>query len=454
MSKTGGRSKAPKQQSGKSLPEINEEEIVRKALGKVWSDVVGWKYETGERVFVCGDAETGERIDVKMSGLMNWDKLKEEGNSDKAEELLAAIKELEGKAIAEARAEARRVAEEQAEKKKPRRKKKSIQTIKRPRHLVNERLKYYYPENADKQIEIFDNLPRQMMESIRKDDPDSVEAGVFVEGLKLSPAEDKALDALSVMLAEKSSEIKDPKSPGYYEGNAVGEEVLLGIDALSKEEVKTKAPRLRFTPYEWTMAFGGGKVSGGRTVEDAVAVLRGLAKKSSLRIYKVVAWEDDGSRREIKVETYAPMIKLIKCTATKYDKADIETSKREEIIVELDPLFRLQVGGYFVEHNADIVERTIAAYGSERVSSATFKLRDYLIKEKAEGNYSPEMYLDKLNWMLCGGYMKSRNAHKAKKAVEKAIQTVINLGLLREYKVLPGATGKQKVVFHINKKWK
>lgn len=338
--------------------------------------------------------------------------------------------------------------------KKARRKQQKPQTIKRPRHLVNQRLKYYYPEDKKNQMEIFNSLSERVKESILQSAGEGLSLGVMDEGIRLSPGEEKAIDAISTLLAQKSKDISNPLSEDFYIGNAGIGSVVLGVDAISREEVKAKAPRLEFTPYEWAIALGGGSISGGKDIDDALKVLRGLAQKVSLRTYKVVIPEGDGSRREIEAETYAPLMKFIKFKEAKYTNGDIETSKRETIIIELDPLFRLQIDNYFVEHKADLIERTCQAYGSAKVSGATYRLRDYLLREKSEKRFNPDIYLDRLNWMLCEGYMKSRNAHKVKHEVDKAIQAMKNLELLLDYEVVPGATGELKAVFHINKKWK
>jgi hypothetical protein len=49
--------------------------------------------------------------------------------------------------------------------------------------------------------------------------------------------------------------------------------------------------------------------------------------------------------------------------------------------------------------------------------------------------------------------MKESRKAIVKKYTEKALETVITLGLLKSYEIKIGSTGKAKIIFNLNKDW-
>jgi hypothetical protein len=65
----------------------------------------------------------------------------------------------------------------------------------------------------------------------------------------------------------------------------------------------------------------------------------------------------------------------------------------------------------------------------------------------------PEIYLHKLYFQLAEKWMKESRKAIVKKYTEKALETVITLGLLKSYEIKIGSTGKAKIIFNLNKDW-
>ena len=73
--------------------------------------------------------------------------------------------------------------------------------FKHSRHLTVQKLKYNYPKDSDPQLSIYDILEPETREEIKTAKKDISE---LVEGIKLTPAQDKVLLCLCKLLHEKS----------------------------------------------------------------------------------------------------------------------------------------------------------------------------------------------------------------------------------------------------------
>lgn len=335
--------------------------------------------------------------------------------------------------------------------------------FKRSGHLQDQLLKYNYPKDKTNQLSLLDQLEPETREEIKTA---KVEVSELVEGIKLTPAQDKVLLCLSKLLHEKS-QTTDPEGRDYYGGNMeplpypnYGSKKAKEYD--SKKETPKEitvynqtidAPKLAFTLYELTKEYKGGEIISGKDVENVKAVLRELNNKQFLLSYIETIYKKDGGRIERKIEGFRKLIDLYKLSETEYGKTDIELSKKEETIITLNPIFRHQIDNNFILYPTDINRRTIIAYGSHNVSETALRLRDYLISELSHRRYEPEIYLDRLYWKLNEKWMKEGRKKKVKEYTEKAVDTCKALGLLLSYEITQGATGEQKVTFRLNKDW-
>ena len=151
-------------------------------------------------------------------------------------------------------------------------------------------------------------------------------------------------------------------------------------------------------------------------------------------------------------EAFRKLIDVDKATLS-YGVGDIEHFKKSETVILLNPIFRRQIDSKFILYPDEINKRTAIASGQHKVSSITLRLRDYLMRELASNRQKPEIGVEKLYYMLAEKWMKESRKKKVKEYTEKALETVINLGLLERYEIVQGRTGADKVVFTLNMEW-
>jgi hypothetical protein len=320
---------------------------------------------------------------------------------------------------------------------------------KRSGHLQDQLLKYVYPRDGSSQLSIFDSL----QEGTKKDieGVSGIEVTEIVEGIRLSPSETKVVDSLCKLLHERSQTL-DPRKEGYYSGNA-------GSFLVPYGDKQTLAPNLAFTLYELTSEYKGGDYVSGRDLENVAQVLRELDAKRFLMSYVETYSEKKGGKtiQTIqKVEEFQKLIRIVRLSETKYSKEGaelVELSKKEETVISLNPIFRSQIDSKFILYPNDITKRTTIAYGSHNLPETTLKLRDWLIRAHSAKRYKPEIGLDRLYYLLAEKWMNESRKKKVKEYTEKALETVIALGLLVSYEIQPSATGEPKVVFTLNKDW-
>lgn len=307
-------------------------------------------------------------------------------------------------------------------------------------HLKDQMLKYTYPK--EKQPTLLDTLSQDTIKEIEKR---GVKREEIVEGINLTPSQIKVIDSLCKLL-HFNSQTTASHQKDYYIGNKEP-----NISIYGKEE--TLAPKLAFTIYELAKEYKGGEYVGGKDIENVKQILTELNEKSFLLSYVETTFKRDGGRIEKKIEEFRKLINIIKLSETEYNKDNIELSKKEETVVTLNPIFRRQIDSKFIKYPIDINRKTIIAYGSHNLSEIALRLRDYLIREHSYKRYTAEMTIDKLYYFVAEKWMKESRKKKVKEYLDKALKTVINLGLLNKYEIKPGKTGELKIVFYINESW-
>ena len=159
-----------------------------------------------------------------------------------------------------------------------------------------------------------------------------------------------------------------------------------------------------------------------------------------------------GGRIENKIEDFRKLIHILKLTKTEYSNKNIELSKKEETLIVLNTIFNRQINSKFILYPNDISKRTAIAYGSQNVSGITLRLRDYLMRLQSSPVLPREFLLERLYYLLAEKWMKESRRKKVKEYTDKALDVVINLGLLKSYKIIPSkTTGEPKIIFTINK---
>ncbi len=315
--------------------------------------------------------------------------------------------------------------------------------FKRSGHLTDQILKYSYPKDKSSQLPIFQSLKSETLKAI---EVSGIEVQQVVEGIKLSPSETKLIDCLCKLLHETSQK-EDPEGVDYYSGN-------IGHDLIEYGGYKEiLAPKLAFTLYELTKEYKGGEAISGKDVDNVKQILTELDSKRFLLKYVETTKKKDGGRIERKIEDFRKLLHILKISETEYNKEDIEISKKEETVVVLNPIFRRQIERKYILYPNDINQRTIIAYGSHNLSEIVLKLRDYLIRELSSKRYTPEIGIDRLYYLLNEKWMKESRKKKVKEYTDKALETVIALGLLLSYEIKADSKGEAKIVFKLNKDW-
>ena len=316
--------------------------------------------------------------------------------------------------------------------------------FRRSGHLTDQILKYTYPKDKDQQLAFnWDGLPEIDKQLIEKQ---GIQRSELVEGIRLSPSVHKLIDCLSKMLHEKSQNT-DPEGENYFTGNKDFDIMQYGPDK------DTPAPKLAFTIYELAKEYKGGEYVSGKDIDNVKSILQELDKQRFLISYIETVPTKGGGRIENKIEGFKRLIEILKISQTLYSKEDIELSKKEETVIVLNPIFRRQIYNKCILYPSDINRRTIIAYGSHNLSETVIRLRDYLAREMSQKRYSPEIYQDRLYYMLNEKWMNEGRKKKVKEFTDKALETCKTMGMIKEYKIEPGATGEPKVIFTLNKKW-
>ena len=312
--------------------------------------------------------------------------------------------------------------------------------FKRSGHLTDQMLKYSYPKDKSPQLTLWDVLKDGTKLDI---EVSGVEITEVVEGIKLTPSETKIIDSLCKLLHENSQTL-DPKKEEYYTGNLNPELVEYG-------DSKTSAPKLAFTLYELTREYKGGETISGKDVDNVKQILTELNSKKFLIRYTETTKGKRGEWIKKEYEAFRRLINVDSATLS-YGVGNVEHYKKTETVILLNPIFRRQIDSKFILYPNDINKRTNIAYGSHNVSEIALRLRDYLMRELSSRRYTPEINLEKLYYLLAEKWMRESRKKKVKEYTEKALEVVIGLGILKNYKIVTAkTTGEPKVVFTLNK---
>jgi hypothetical protein len=311
--------------------------------------------------------------------------------------------------------------------------------FRRSGHLTDQLLKYNYPKDKSGQLSLWDILQDGTKQDI---EIAGVERSEVVEGIRLTPSETKVIDSLCKLL-HQSSQTVEPKGKDYYTGNLTPELVDYSGEL-------TPAPKLGFTLYELTREYKGGEAISGKDVENVKQVLTELNSKKFCIKYTEVTTGKRGEWIKKEYEKFRPIINL-DLASLSYGVGDIEHYKKTETIIVLHPIFRRQIDSKFILYPNDITKRTIIAYGSHNVSEITIRLRDYLMRLLSSPKLPREIGLERLYYQLAEKWMSESRKTKVRQYTEKALETMVNLGLLEGYEIVRAkTTGEPKVVFILN----
>ena len=169
-------------------------------------------------------------------------------------------------------------------------------------HYVEQKLSYEKP-NA-KQINIFDLISPETKDKIKED-------SVRYIGIKLTPPEDKLVNAGHKRLLEKKSQTKDKNSEDFYMGNEPCRLVPYG-----SKDSKDKSAVLRCRKSELLNEFFGTTIHSGPDIRYFDRLFESFLEKKWLIRYKRTIQEETNEKkkesRHYIIEDYLQLIKVLK----------------------------------------------------------------------------------------------------------------------------------------------
>lgn len=266
-----------------------------------------------------------------------------------------------------------------------------------------------------------------------------------ITGIRLTSSENKLIFCLCKLLHYNSNSSK-PKGANFYTGNA-------GCVIVNYGDGRADAPKLSFKLYQLVKEYkGGGRVTG-QDIINVKKLIKGLEDKKFEFNHIEETKKKGGGRIKREVKCQASLIQTLDFSETEYNKQNEEVYYKCEMIIVLNPIFRQQIESKYLSYPDDMIERLQMAYGSKKVHDITFRLMDYLNRERSNKRYTSEIGLEKLYYTLADNYMRQQKKGRVKKHTEKALITCIEIGLLQSYRYEELRTGAPKIVFNINAGW-
>lgn len=310
-------------------------------------------------------------------------------------------------------------------------------------HYIDQKLQHNFSVLEKKQLSIFETINPQLQNKIKN----RINDEIIVEGIRITTAEDRILNAILKLLHDKSDDKKD------FKGN------LPPDTHLQYGGRSTYLPKLRFTPAELYKEYTGSQDYSGAEVQYIKDTLKALQDHSFLIVYKRRYWKD---KTEVvdRIEEYMPLIKII----TYYEALTIEedkkldnkdysiTNEKGEIILMLNPIFIDQIDTKFIEYPTDINKLTaIASGGGRKVTESIIRLRDYLLREISSKHEKATVNTDTLPFILgLDNYIKQKRRKLINIRVDEALDAVTKMGLITKVNKITGAKGQNKVEFFLN----
>lgn len=316
-------------------------------------------------------------------------------------------------------------------------------------HYVEQKLSYERPKS--KNLEIFDLISPETRDKIKNEE-------VRYIGIRLTPPEDRLVNSISRLL-EKKSFTKNWESKDFYMGNEPSRLVPYGGGG-----AKQKSAVLRCRKAELLHEFFGTKIHSGADIRYFDRIFSSFLEKKWLIRYKRTVQEAPKTEaRYYIIEDYLPLIKVLKFfpNLSEEEAKRVENESLEmrapagEYVLSLNPILTDQITSKYVEFPIDIDYRTrIAACSHLSVSTAIYRLRDWLISEMSAGRYRVEVNEETLIFRLdLVNYLKRRQKARIRSEIGKALQVSQHLGILLDVEETTGSMGQKKYIFKLNHKF-
>lgn len=310
-------------------------------------------------------------------------------------------------------------------------------------HLADQMLQ----KGTTRASDLFDILEEDTKLQLRKA---KLELTEIIEGVNLTPFQDEIVLTLtklrnesfkSVIPIESLPNVSLDKTVGFGNGN--------------KKEDKEIAPVIIITPYEIAKELKGGVKPSGRDVDNTLKALKELGDTKYLmrETKRYTAKDKTWVQREIR--GYRSLI-LVDEEIVSTGVGEETKTERRALAITLNPIFIRELAGKYVSYPNDIVKRTIEAYGSQRIPSLAYRLRNYLAREHSNKRYSPFISLENLFEIIAPKEMAREKTKigRLKENTERALEMCKDIGLLKSYNYTTGGGGKIIITFNLHKEWK
>lgn len=274
---------------------------------------------------------------------------------------------------------------------------------------------------------------------------------------ELTAAERLMATAFSILLQHNSANTTDSGADGYYQGNT-GEKLVPYAGGAT-----APAPTLYVSWYEIAKIFYGKTKVSGTHIRQARAVVRQLAEKKHVsHIYS--RRNSKGEKHEIEV--VRPLLLIREERKVTKHRADGTKDSAGFVEVELSPIFRDQIGTYWVDVPADYLARVWTANNSrqgQRIAESTVCLLHYLAAQLMYGgdDATPgglkkvQIGVTKLRAKLqLDGSTYRCNPARVLEKIALAVDIAQGVGLVAKYTTEPGRAGELIYNFYLDRAWK
>ena len=267
--------------------------------------------------------------------------------------------------------------------------------------------------------------------------------------IELNGSEWKLIDVLCELLHEQSINNNEPKEANFYVSRYGQHQTAYG-------SITAPTEQLVFGLYEITKKYKGEERVSGKDIETVGKILQEWDSNNEKRVlirYKREILKTDKSKRVQLIEAFQPLIIIASEQFIDYTPDGKETKSSKDTIVYLNPIFRDQIETKYINYPIGLTKRMIEAWGGHDIPEMVFKLRDYLAREHSSKRFKCEISIEKLYWQLSEKWMKQGRRKRVHTYMEKSIQTIIKLGLIKEYSLEMNKKGEPKIIFLLNEKW-
>jgi hypothetical protein len=316
-------------------------------------------------------------------------------------------------------------------------KKEKVGSYKTSRPIVDNRLKDKSPVS---QIKIFDQLMKTDQEKLK-----NVQTDTIIEGLDLTPAEDKLVSVLSQILF---SQIENQTATNI-------EKCTIGED---KEKDTYEMPCVEDTLYQIAKLYYNTDTPSGAGIEDLLHRLEELSRKdhymTATRTYERKSSKGRTIERTEKCKVYQKLLTIFPIEITDEDKEkgeEVNRYRRYKIIPH--PFFLMHIGKRYYLYPKDYIQRIAESKRKQRATDTDTYLIHYLNRERGQHRTKPEILLPTLLEKACKKEIAAKRINRAGDKLLNAIKLCLKIELLESFQCFTTETGEIKLVFHINKNW-